>query len=130
MADYCGIDIVEVQRIKQAILDTPGFKEKIFTQREIEEGDAKIDIVKYQYYAGRFAAKEATYKALSKVYGDKIWLASTEILNDKTCNNRPYINIMHEELKQLLKSGKLSIDVSISHVKEYAVANVVARFIE
>lgn len=130
MSDYCGIDIVEVERIKRAILDTPGFKEKVFTTREIEECDSKIDVVKYQYYAGRFAAKEAAYKALSKVYGDKMWIINAEILNDKTCNNRPYINIMQEEIKALQESGKLTIDVSISHVKEYAVANVIARFIE
>jgi len=130
MSDFCGIDIVEVERVKRAILDTPGFKEKVFTAREIEVGEAKTDIIKYQYYAGRFAAKEAAYKALSKVYEDKICFVNAEILNDKTCNNRPYINIMQEEIKALQESGKLTIDVSISHVKEYAVANVIARFIE
>ena len=128
--DYCGIDIVEVERVKQAILDTPSFKTRVFSEKEIEEGESRGDVVKYQYYAGRFAAKEAVYKALSKLYGNKIWLANAEILNDKACNNRPYINIMQEEIKALQESGKLIIDVSISHVKEYAVANVFARFIE
>lgn len=128
--EFCGIDIIEVERIKQAILDTPGFKEKVFTAKEIEIGEAKTDVVKYQYYAGRFAAKEATYKALSKIYGDKIWLGSVEILNDKTCNNRPYINVTQDEIKELQECGKLTIDVSISHIKEYAVSNVIARFIE
>lgn len=128
--EYCGIDIVEVERVKQAILDTPSFKTRVFSEREIEEGESRGDTVKYQYYAGRFAAKEAAYKALSKLYGDKMWLVSAEILNDKTCNNRPYINIMQDEIKALQESGKLIMDVSISHIKDYAVANVVARFVE
>lgn len=130
MSDFCGVDIIEVERVKRAILDTPGFKEKVFTAREIEVGEAKTDIIKYQYYAGRFAAKEAAYKALSKKYGNNIWLGSIEILNDKFYNNRPYINIMQEEIKALKETGKLTIDVSISHINEYAVASVFARFIE
>ena len=130
MTDYCGIDIIEVERIKEAIITTSGFREKVFTKNEIEVGEKKGDFVKYQYYAGRFAAKEAVYKALSAVLGDKIWFGDIEILNDKHLNNRPYVNIVKEELRELQISGRLIIDVSISHIKETAVASAVARFIE
>ena len=130
MTDYCGIDIIEIERIKEAILTTSGFREKVFTKNEIEVGEKKGELVKYQYYAGRFAAKEAVYKALSAVLGDKIWFGDIEILNDKHLNNRPYVNIVKEELRELQISGRLIIDVSISHIKETAVANAVARFIE
>ena len=130
MLDFCGIDIVEVERVKQAILNTPGFKEKVFTTREIEIGETKADVVKYQYYAGRFAAKEAVYKALSKKYGENIWIGNIEILNDKDCNNRPFVNIIQEEIKALQEKGNMKIDISISHIKECAIANAIARFIE
>ena len=61
MEYYCGTDIIEVQRLKEAIMGTKGFKEKIYTDAEILIGDSKNDKTKYQYYAGRFAAKEAIY---------------------------------------------------------------------
>ena len=130
MTDYCGIDIIEVERIKEAIITTSGFREKVFTKYESEVGEKKGDFVKYQYYAGRFAAKEAVYNALSAVLGDKIWFGDIEILNDKHLNNRPYVNIVKEELRELQISGRIIIDVSISHIKETAVASAVARFIE
>ena len=130
MTDYCGIDIIEVERIKEAIITTSGFREKVFTKNEIEVGEKKGDFVKYQYYAGRFAAKEAVYKALSAVFGDEIWFGDIEILNDNSLNNRPYVNIVKEELRELQISGRLIIDVSISHIKETAVASAVARIAE
>ena len=37
MKIYCGTDIIEVERIKKAILETEGFKEKIFSEKEIKE---------------------------------------------------------------------------------------------
>lgn len=128
--EFCGVDIIEVDRVKQAILNTSGFKEKVFTPREIQIGETKSELVKYQYYAGRFAAKEAVYKALSKMYGDKLCIANIEILNDAYCNNRPYINIMQEEIKSLQDNGKLILDVSISHIKDYATSSAIARFLE
>lgn len=130
MSEYCGVDIIEVDRIKQAILETPGFKEKVFTKKEIEIGETKNDAIKYQYYAGRFAAKEAIYKSLSKIYNENLWLGDIEVLNDKNCNNRPYVNIIKKEIKHSIDSKQLTIDISISHIKEYAVANAVARFMK
>lgn len=32
-----GTDIIEIDRIKNAIDNTPGFLEKVFTKREVEE---------------------------------------------------------------------------------------------
>ena len=32
-----GTDIIEIDRIKNAIDNTPGFLEKVFTEREVEE---------------------------------------------------------------------------------------------
>ncbi|MBR5227649.1 MAG: holo-ACP synthase [Clostridia bacterium] len=123
MQGFCGTDIIEVERIKEAILNTEGFKEKVYTQKEIEVGDKKSETIRYQYYAGRFAAKEAVYKALSREYGDKIVFLDVEILNDKNCKERPIVNILNKEVLQDVEIGKLYIDVSISHLKEYATAN-------
>lgn len=123
MAQFCGVDIIEVNRVKEAILNTQGFKERVFTKKEIEVGDNKSDAVKYQYYAGRFAAKEAVYKALSSKFDDKLWLGDIEILNDSKLLNRPYVVLKNTDLESMQKQGTLEIDVSVSHIEALAIAS-------
>ena len=122
MKIYCGTDIIEVERIKKAILSTPGFKEKIFTPTEIDCAESKCDVTKYQHYAGRFAAKEAIYKSISAIYSH-VQFSEIEIINDKENLNRPMVVIHNQKFVKSFKN--ISIDVSISHIKEYATANAV-----
>ena len=122
MKVYCGTDIIEVERIKKAILSTPKFKEKIFTNSEISYAENKSDVTKYQHYAGRFAAKEAIYKSISNIY-PHVQLGEIEILNDIENLNRPKVIIHNEQFISL--ANNVQIDVSISHIKEYATANAV-----
>lgn len=129
MEIYCGTDIIEVARIKDAIDNTKGFKENIYSAREIADIDDIKSYMRYERYAGRFAAKEAVYKAISKfVTENKINIGFTdvEIENDKELRNRPKVNVLNEELKKLFEEKNIKIDVSISHVNDNAVANAVA----
>ena len=59
----CGIDIVEIARIKSAI-DRWGrhFLDHIFCPEEIDYAQKHTN--PFQHYAARFAAKEAVMKAL------------------------------------------------------------------
>lgn len=122
MKTFCGTDIIEIERIKELIEKTgEQFLNRIYTLNEIQYCESKKD-VKYQHYAARFAAKEAIFKAISKVLDNKFGMQwkNIEILNDE--NGRPsvkFINFKIEGLKQ--------IDISISHCKEYATATVVAE---
>lgn len=126
MEYFCGTDIIEVSRIKDAILNTKGFKEKIYTKTEIEVGDSKSEKTKYEYFAGRFAAKEAIYKAVSSFKNDfNFW--EVEILNDKDLKNRPIVVFKNEELLSMHHNGTLNIDVSISHISEYATATAIVK---
>ena len=114
-----GIDIIEIERVKQSIEETDGkFCERVYTEKEIEYCESR-KIQKYQHYAARFAAKEAVLKAISQLLESKfdIGWKEIEILNDE--DGRPYVNI----LKQGLNID--NIDISISHCKTYAVASVV-----
>ena len=52
-----GIDIIEVARIREVLLRTPRFAERVFTRAEREYCDAR-GAVAAQHYAARFAAKE------------------------------------------------------------------------
>lgn len=118
-----GVDIIEIDRIKQSIENTEGkFCERVYTENEIKYCESKKN-QKYQHYAARFAAKEAVFKAISSKLQDKYEISwkDIEILND--VNGRPYVNILNENEKKIE-----DIDVSLSHCKQYAVANVVLVF--
>ena len=120
-----GIDIIEVDRIKKAIEDTgENFIQRVYTEQEIKYCESKSKN-KYQHYAARFAVKEATFKAISTLLKDKYSISwkNVETINDD--NGKPKIKFisltkeLEEELDKIV-----SIDVSISHLKEYAVASV------
>lgn len=131
MKVYCGTDIIEVDRVKKAITGNKNFKTNIFTKDEVEDIE-KIsnESVRYQRYAGRFAAKEAIYKALSKVLTNEEFSPSfldVEVLNDEEFKRRPYINVVNETLDDIFVKYKIKIDLSISHVRENAIAMAVAN---
>ena len=50
-----GTDIIEINRIKDAINNIKSFKERVFTKLEIEHVEKRKN--PYPSYAGRFAAK-------------------------------------------------------------------------
>lgn len=113
-----GTDIIEVARVQDDIEKLgEKFLNRIYTENEVQYCEEK-KLQKYQSYAARFAAKEAIYKALSEVINTEYSWKDFEILNDET--GKPYVKlgIKIEELE--------AISVTLSHCKEYAVANVLA----
>ena len=118
-----GIDIIEVKRIEDSIKQHgEGFLTRVFTEKEIEYCESK-KVNKFQSYAARFAAKEAVFKAISGAVSNKYevnW-QDIEILNDET--GRPYVNFSNKLQKLGLKNE--NIDVSLSHIKEQAIASAV-----
>jgi holo-[acyl-carrier protein] synthase len=119
----CGTDIIEIERVKESIENVgTKFIERVYTEKEIEYCESRKK-QKYQHYAGRFAAKEAAFKAISKILDDKysVCWKDFETINDG--QGRPSIILHNINTKKIE-----SIDVSISHCKEYAIANVVILF--
>ena len=117
----CGTDIIEIDRIRKSIEELGDkFLNKIYSGKEIEYCEGK-NKAKYQHYAARFAAKEAIFKAISFNLKNKFEITWTdaEILNDK--NGKPYVHFIENKIPNLKQ-----IDISISHCKDYAVANVIA----
>ena len=120
MKILCGTDIIEISRIRESI-ERSGekFINILFTPAEIEYCESKRN-AKYYHYAGRFAAKEAIFKAVSPLLKDKFDISwhNAEVINDENGNPKiRFLNIKFNKIK--------SIDISISHCKEYAVATVV-----
>ncbi len=78
-----GIDIVEIERMKQ-ILDKLGSIYEIRCFTEIERIASKTNVNRIQYFAGRFAAKEAVIKALGTGWSQEIALTDVEIQRSST----------------------------------------------
>ncbi len=127
---YCGTDIIEVDRIENAINNTKGFKENIYTDNEINAIDRIKSKIKYQRYAGRFAAKEAIYKSMSKILIEnklKMDFKDIEIINQIQLFNRPKVVFLSKELSDFVESSNIEIDISISHIEKTAIATAVVK---
>jgi holo-[acyl-carrier protein] synthase len=108
-----GVDITEVNRLRRAVEKWgDSFLNRVFTPAELRV--ARTRATMYQHLAGRFAAKEAVFKAMGDA---KLAFKDMEIMND--ADGRPVC--------RLVKGSARSIDVlvSISHVKNYAVASAI-----
>ena len=108
-----GVDIIEVRRIKEAIAKYgDDFLERIFTDEELKNVKKHSNL--YQHIAGRFASKEAIFKAL----GDKdLNWKDVQVLNDE--DGRPRCVLLGSKYK------RIEVHLSISHIKNYAVANAI-----
>lgn len=121
MKIFCGTDIIEIKRIQESIEDEKigkAFIERVYTKKEIEYCENK-KLQKYQHYAARFAAKEATFKAISELLENKYSITWKDIEITNNEQGRPELNLIGINLQDIE-----NIDLSISHCKEYAVANV------
>lgn len=117
----CGTDIIEIERIKKAINENENFTLKIYTEKEIEYCESKKK-AKYQHYAARFAAKEAVFKAISEeLNNNKYDIEWKDIEIQNKANGMPVVF-----LKRKIEKIQ-DIEISLSHCKEYAVANVIVQ---
>ncbi|MFC1767199.1 holo-ACP synthase [Candidatus Margulisiibacteriota bacterium] len=109
-----GIDIVGIQRIKDAIKEYGDkFLNKIYTSTEIQYC-TKRKALKFPELAARFAAKEAYSKAIGTGMRGIHW-KNIEILNEKS--GKPYISVKGKKKSKAL--------VSLSHDHENAIAFVI-----
>ena len=118
-----GVDIVRNKRIEKS-LKINGFKKRIFTKYEIL--NSKKIKNKINYFAKRFAAKEAFVKAIGTGFRQSINFNDIEIKNNK--QGKPLINLS-ENIKSILKIKfnikKYKIFLSLSDEKNYSIAYVI-----
>jgi holo-[acyl-carrier protein] synthase len=125
MGVLCGIDIIEIDRIKKSI-DKLGqaFVGRVFTPVEAAYCESK-KAIRYKSYSARFAAKEAAAKALGTGIAEGILWTDIEILiNDR---GKPCITLKGKAREIYEALGADDISVSLSHSENYAVANVVIQ---
>jgi holo-[acyl-carrier protein] synthase len=107
-----GVDIIEVKRVETLIKKNTRFITRVFTETEISYCSSKAN--QYQHFAARFAAKEAFFKAL----GQKINWTDVGIKN--LPSGKPVLDI-----RAGINLPYRKAEVSISHLKEYAIAAVI-----
>lgn len=116
-----GIDIIENQRIEK-LIEKYGdkFLEKIFLEDEISYCQHKADFM--NCFAARYAAKEALLKSLGTGLRKSSW-HDIKIYNDEL--GKPEINLNGNAAEIADKKGVKNIFLSISHEKNYSVAQVI-----
>ena len=118
-----GVDIIKNSRINRS-LKIKGFLNRIFTKKEIKQGKKLKN--KINFYAKRFAAKEAFVKAIGSGFRSDINFIDIEIKNNKS--GKPYISLskkLKNLIKKKLKIKKYQVFLSLSDEKDYSIAFVV-----
>ena len=114
-----GTDIIEKKKKKNAIDNTPGFLEKVFTKREVEE--LSKNTLRVESVAGNFAVKEAVSKAVGTgIRGFSF--RDIEVFRDEL--GKPIVRVS-SKIEEVIKSKDYLFNVSISHNKTMAIAFVV-----
>jgi holo-[acyl-carrier protein] synthase len=117
-----GIDIIEVARIREVLLRTPRFADRVYTAAERTYCDSR-GVVAAQHYAVRFAAKEAALKALQTGWRGGISWQDVEISAHES--GAPFLIFRGEVLAVFEKFRATATHLSMSHTSEHAIAQVI-----
>ena len=115
-----GVDICEIARIERAISRHPTFRERVFTPEEIAycEGKARPG----ESFAGRFAAREATIKALGGYRGRR-W---QDISVTRHPSGAPAIRLDGNAKRRADALGATKVLITFTHERTNAVAFAIA----
>ena len=115
-----GVDIIQNKRIKSSI------KNKLFVSRTFGNKEiyfSKNNSNKINYFAKRFAAKEALAKSIGTGFRNNLNFKDIQILNDKI--GKPYYQKSKKIDKIINKKFKVKtydLFLSISDEKDYSIA--------
>ena len=116
-----GTDMIEVERVAVKIAKESGFRELVFSKKEIDYCEAKAN--KFEHYAARFAAKEAFFKAIGTGWLDGTAFNEVEIMNDE--KGKPVLALLGETALVIAAMNFNNILVSLTHLKSIASAVVI-----
>lgn len=124
MQIYQGVDIVEISKFKKVFLHNTSLVSDIFSEKEKKYCMSKRD--PYIHLAGRFAAKEASLKALGigmSGTGIDHTFKEIEILPGTSGKPRLLFNGWAEKISKKKRINQFTL--SISHSENYAIATVI-----
>ena len=121
-----GVDLAEVDRLRDA-MERPQtgerFRDRVFTPGEQAYCERRRR--KYESYAARFAAKEATMKALGRGWGRDVGWTEIEVFRPR--GGRPEIRLHGKTAAFAGRLGIRAFHLALTHTAEMAMAEVVAE---
>jgi holo-[acyl-carrier protein] synthase len=115
-----GVDLCEIARMERAIARHPTLRDRVFTPEEIAYCDSKARPA--ESYAGRFAAREATIKALGGYRGRR-W---QDISVTRHPSGAPAIRLEGNAKRRADTLGVTDVLVTFTHERTNAVAFAIA----
>ena len=115
-----GVDLIENKRIRN-LISNKSFIKRTFGKNEVNL--SKKILNKTNYFAKRFAAKEAFAKSLGTGFRSSLNFKDIEILNDKI--GKPYYSVsnkINKIINKRFKTKRYNLFLSISDEKDYSVA--------
>jgi holo-[acyl-carrier protein] synthase len=122
-----GIDMIEVDRVRAAIeRDKTGarFRVRVFTAGEIAYCESR-GRARFQSYAERFAAKEATMKALGTGWNRHVGWSDIEVVRER--GHAPTIVLSGKAAGFARTKSVRAFRLSITHTAASAIAHVIAQ---
>ena len=123
-----GVDMVKNLRIKKSIKNV-NFLNRIYTKKEI--ADSKRFFNKANFFAKRFAAKEAFVKSLGTGFRHNLNFNDISVKNKSS--GKPELCINNKVRKLIIKKFKINrfkIFLSLSDEDKYSIAFVVIKKIK
>lgn len=115
-----GIDIVEIDRVARVLARHPKrFLARVFTPHEVAHCRGRIPEL-----AVRFAAKEATMKALGTGVRGVAW-RDIEVLPNR--RGKPLLLLHGTAAARAARIGLIDVDITLTHARDYAAAVVVGH---
>jgi holo-[acyl-carrier protein] synthase len=115
-----GVDICEIARMERALARHPTMRQRVFTPEEIAYCDSKARPA--ESFAGRFAAREATIKALGG-YRGRGW---QDISVTRHPSGAPSIALTGNAKRRADAQGITRVMITFTHEKTNAVAFAIA----
>ena len=117
-----GVDAVDIDRFARSLARTPGMRMRLFTAQELADVAPRVDPV--PALAARFAAREATMKALGLGLGafgfHDVWV-------ERAASGAPSLAFTGRAAELADEAGVSRWHVSLTHSDLVAVAYVLAE---
>jgi holo-[acyl-carrier protein] synthase len=117
-----GVDIVDIERFTRALERTPALRQRLFGPVDTQPQDLAAQDLAGQSLAARFAAKEATLKALGGNISGFSW-HDIQVTGER--GQQPKLVLSGGVAKRAALAGVTSTHLSMSHDGGMAIAFVV-----
>lgn len=117
-----GVDIVEVERMRNILQRSPAFARRVFSAEECAYCDSTS--IPEAHYATRFAAKEAVLKAIGTGFTQGVKPRDVEV--KRSNKGRPYAVLSGRAKELASQMGVRELPLSLSYTHTEAVACAMA----